>query len=240
MQRRDFVKAMIAASVTAKAALAQQSAAPAAPVQQAAIVPPRAPAPPGPVPWMEGLMEAKPLPMTPLVPDAVAQTHAHFFTDLQFAALCRLCEILVPPIDGYPGAMEVGTPEFLDFLIAASPNERQQTYRSGLDRLDAEARQKFGVEFAMVTAAQADEIIRPWLRAWMPDHLPSEGFEHFINLAHSDIRFATINSQGWSEADVAAGNQVTTLEPYWYPVDPDMRRQAHEAASRSTAPPQHS
>jgi hypothetical protein len=239
MQRRDFVKAMVAASVTAKAALAQQSAAPAAPAGQTPISAPHAPLPPGPVPWMEGLLEAKPLPMTPLVPDAVAETHAHFFTDAQFATLRRLCEVLMPPIDGYPGAIEAGTPEFLDFLIAVSPAERQQTYRSGLDRLDAEAKQKFAVGFAAVTAAQADQIIRPWLRTWMPDHLPAEGFEHFINLAHSDIRFATINSQGWSEADIAAGNPVTTLEPYWYPVDPDLRRQAHEAASRPAAPARH-
>jgi hypothetical protein len=240
MQRRDFVKAMVAASVAAKAALAQQTATPAAAAEQTPVLPPRAPAPPGPVPWMEGLLEVKPLPMTPLVPDAVAQTHAHFFTDAQFATLRRLCEILMPPIDGYPGAMEAGTPEFLDFLIAVSPAERQQTYQSGLDRLEAEARQKFGVAFAAVSAVQADQIIRPWLRAWMPDQLPSAGFEHFINLAHNDIRFATINSQGWSEADVAAGNLVTTLEPYWYPVDPDMRRQAHEAANRPAAPVQHS
>ncbi len=66
-------------------------------------------------------MEVKPLPMTPLVPDAVAQTNAYFFSDRQIATLRRLSEILLPPIKGYPGALDAGTPEFLDFLIGVSP-----------------------------------------------------------------------------------------------------------------------
>src|SRR6204780_374249 len=104
MQRRDFVRGMLAASVAAKATLAQKPTMPA----------PAATAP-GPVPWMRGLMEVKPLSMTPLVPDAVAQTNAHFFSDRQMATLRRLSEILLPPINGYPGALDAATPEFLDF-----------------------------------------------------------------------------------------------------------------------------
>ena len=142
MRRRDFVKAMVAASVSAPAILGQQAPAPAALVAPSAPPPAPPPAAPGPVPWMHGLMEVKPLPMTALVPDAVAQTNAHFFTDRQMATLRRLSEILLPPIKGYPGALDVGTPEFLDFLIGASPVDRRQMYQSGLDRLDAEAKQQ--------------------------------------------------------------------------------------------------
>src|SRR5277367_1308683 len=89
MRRRDFVKAVMAASMTAKAALSQQTAAAAPAAQQPPVMPPRAPVAPGPVPWMEGLMEAKPLPATLLVPDAVAQTNVHFFNERQMAALRR-------------------------------------------------------------------------------------------------------------------------------------------------------
>ena len=85
MRRRDFVKAMVAASMTVKSMLGQQSAAPVAP-----STPPPVPTAPGPVPWMRGLTEVKPLAMTPLVPDAVAQTNAHFFNDEQMATLRRL------------------------------------------------------------------------------------------------------------------------------------------------------
>src|SRR5580698_7784814 len=111
MRRRDFVRGMLAASVAAKTVMAQQPAAPH----------PTMPAPaataPGPVPWMRGLMDVKPLPMTPLVPDAVAQTNSHFFTATQRATLQHLGEILQPPYKGYPGATDAGAPDFVDFLI---------------------------------------------------------------------------------------------------------------------------
>jgi hypothetical protein len=226
MRRRDFVKAMMAASMTAKAALSQQTAAPAAapPAQQPPAMPPRAPVAPGPVPWMEGLMEARPLPATLLVPDAVAQTNAHFFSDRQMAALRRLSELLMPPMKGHPGATEACAPEFLDFLVGASPADRQQTYQSGLDWLNAEAGKQFGVAFASTSAVQADKLIRPWLRTWIQDHPPMEGIAHFINLAHSDIRTATHNSQAWSDAEIAAGRPAPAPDVFWYPVEPDMRR----------------
>jgi hypothetical protein len=41
---------------------------------------------------------------------------------------------------------------------------------------------------------------------------------------HSDIRTATINSQKWSEAEVAAGEERPGVGLYWYPVDPDINR----------------
>jgi hypothetical protein len=172
---------------------------------------------------MRGLLDVKPLPMTPLSPDAVAQTNADFFNQQQTATLRRFAEVLMPPLKGYPGALEAGAPEFLDFLIGASPKERQQSYLMGLDRLDAEAKRMFGVAFAHTDKAQADKVIRPWLRAWMGDHPPTEPFAHFINVAHSDIRTATVNSQAWNDAAVAAGRHAQGVDLYWYPVDPDMR-----------------
>jgi hypothetical protein len=230
MRRRDFVKALMAAPAAAKAALAQQAAAPSAPV-----APAHAPVAAGPVPWMEGLTEMGPLPVTPLVPDAVARTAAHFFSEPQMATLRRLSQILLPPMKDRPGAVEAGTPEFLDFLIGASPAHRREIYTTGLDRLDSEARKRFGIAFAAVSEAQADQLIRPWLRTWMPDHPPAEGFAQFINLAHTDIRFATHNSQAWNDAEIAAGRPAPQAEVYWYPVDPGMHRES-SAAARQAAP----
>lgn len=211
--------------------MAQQAPASAAAAQQAPIPLPRAPLAPGPVPWMEGLMELKPLSIAQLVPDAIAQTRTHFFTEAEMATLRRFCEILMPPLKGHPGATEAGTPEFLDFLIGTSPAERQEMYRAGLDRLDSESREKFGAAFDQATAQQADKIIRPWLRTWMPDHPPAEGFARFINLAHSDIRLATENSQAWCDAELAAGLPGPRMDAYWYPVDPDMRREQRGVAT---------
>jgi hypothetical protein len=224
MQRRDFFKGIMAASVAASAApstFAQQTATPVAP-----SAPPPGTPPPGPVPWMRGLMEVKPLHMTQLTADAVAQTNAHFFTDQQLATLKRLSEVLVPPFQGYPGAIEAAAPEFLDFLVGVSPLDRQQMYQSGLDRLESEAKQHFSVSFAAANAEQADQLLRPWLRTWMNDHPPTESYEQFINVAHGDIRTATINSQAWSDAAHKAGIPTPNTDLYWYPVDPDLHRDA--------------
>jgi hypothetical protein len=228
-KRRDFVKALVAVSATAKTALGQQGAAPVAPSAQ-----PPVPKAPGPVPWMRGLGAAKPLPVTSFVPDGVAQTNASFFNHQQLATLRRLSEILLPPLKGYPGAVEAGTPEFLDFLIGVSPADRQQMYQSGLDWLDAEARQKFGVAFAGVTKTQADQLLKPWLRTWMNDHPPTEPHAHFINVAHSDIRTATLNSQAWNKAANAEGQKNEGIGLYWFPIEPDLQRETFEWVHRST------
>ncbi len=236
MRRRDFVKAMVAASVTANTALGQQTATP--PV--APSTPPPVPTAPGPVPWMRGLMEVKPLSMPSIVPDAVAHTDAHFFNSQQMATLRRLSEILLPPLKGHPGATEAGTPEFLDFLIGVSPSDRQQMYQSGLDWLETEAKHHFNLSFAAVDSAQADQLLRPWLRAWMTDHPPTEPHAHFINVAHSDIRTATINSQAWSEAATKAGKQPPGMGLYWFPVDPDLHREPAPPTNRPTPKNRHS
>lgn len=179
---------------------------------------------------MRGLLDVKPLPMMPLVPDAVAQTNANFFNDRQSATLRRLSEILMPPLQGYPGATDAGTPEFLDFLIGVSPVDRQQMYQSGLDRLDSESQQHFGAPFASLQPEQADQLLRPWMQTWMPDHPPAEPYARFINVAHSDIRTATINSQAWSEA-AAARQPASDIGLYWFPVDPDIHRDAASSGS---------
>jgi hypothetical protein len=225
MRRREFVKAVLAASVSARTMVGQSTTTQVAPSAPAPTPPGAAPPPaPGPVPWMRGLLEVKPLPMGTLVPDAVARSTNYFFSERQMATLRQLCEILLPPLRNYPGALDAGVPEFLDFLISVSPVERQQLYNAGLNWLDAEAHRKFGVSFDTVSAAQADELIRPWLKTWMSDHPPRQAHEEFINIAHSDIRTATINSQAWSEASVAAGKEPPGVGLYWYPVDPDINR----------------
>jgi hypothetical protein len=237
MRRRDFVKGILAASASAKALAAQQAtaAAQASPLTAPHTMPPQGPVAPGPVPWMRGLMEVKPLELNALVPDAVAQSDAHFFNAQQTPTLRRLCEVLMPPLKGYPGALDAGTPEFLDFLIGVSPRDRKQLYLSGLDWLESEARRMFFTAFAKTTNLQADALIRPWLRAWMTDHPPTEEHAAFVNAAHADIRTATINSQAWIDAARANGRTSTGLDLYWYPVDPDVHRDFAAAMTASAS-----
>jgi hypothetical protein len=102
-------------------------------------------------------------------------------------------------------------------------------YQSGLDRLDSEAKLRFGVTFSALEKSQADQLLRPWLRTWMTDHPPVEPYEHFINIAHSDIRTATINSEAWSKAR----EQAPDMDLYWFPVDPDIHREGPASIRRS-------
>jgi hypothetical protein len=212
MRRRDFVKAMVAVPVAAQTTFGQQTE------TKPAIPRPAKTSP------IEAAPNYKTQPITASVADAVSATQAHFFTDQQMATLRKLCVTLMPALNGYPGATEVSAPEFIDFLIGASPAERQQMYRAGLNRLNVDAQKQFSVPFGRVNEAQADKLLRPWLRTWMANHPPTEPFADFVNLVHQDIRTATMNSQAWSDAATSAGERAPGVDLYWSPIDPDIQK----------------
>jgi hypothetical protein len=222
MLRRDFVRAVVSVSFAPRLLLSQQAATPALP-------------PPAPVPWSLGLNPKTPLPHTE-VADGIAQTEPRFFTAVQMATLVRLSDVLLPPIGDKPGALQAETPAFLDFLIGGSPAARKKVYTGGLGWLDLEARKRYGKAFAKLDDSEADAILKPWLRSWMSDHPPTEPHADFVNIAHEDIRTATVNSKAWSEAasaDVKADADANGL--YWYPIEPDI----HDLGADCTRVPVH-
>lgn len=208
MLRRDFVRAVLTVGVAPKLLLAQQSANP-------------APPPPAPVPWTLGLNPRTPLPHTE-VADAVATSEATFFNPVQMQTLARLSDALVPPVSGKPGALEAQVPTFLDFLIGSSPDARRQVYSGGLDWLEAESQKKYSQPFAKLDDTQLDALLKPWLRTWMSDHPPTEAHADFINIAHDDIRTATMNSKAWADASPPAGFDPYNSSLYWFPIEPDV------------------
>jgi Gluconate 2-dehydrogenase subunit 3 len=241
MKRREFFKAAAATAATAAASAAVSTIAQQAPPPATAptATPPAAP------PMAPGRGQRQPPPMSPAtVPDLVATGDPHFFNHLQFATLRQLCVVMMPALSGYPSAVEAGVPEFLDFLVGASPSGRQQSYAAalagsaparqlitgsidrkkmymaGLDRLDSEARKKFSKSFAALTPEQADALLAPALAPWEADHPPLDPFQRFVNVAHQDIRTATMNSAAWSAAAIAAGERAPGIGMYWSPVDP--------------------
>ncbi|MGA3238253.1 MAG: gluconate 2-dehydrogenase subunit 3 family protein [Bryobacteraceae bacterium] len=141
-------------------------------------------------------------------PELVADAEPRFFTPAQFSALRRLSALLMPPLDGSPGALECGAPEFLDFLIGASLPDRQKLYRSGLDTLNANAKKSFKKAFADLSDADADTVVRPLLVpvAWFHDS-PKDPAVQFVVEAHRDIRTATQNSREWATAGAASGRR---------------------------------
>lgn len=221
MLRRDFVRAALTIGIAPRLLLAQQ---------QGATAPP----PPAPIPWTLGLNPRTPLPEVEVAED-IAISEARFFSALQMQTLSRLADVLVPPFDGKPGALQSGVPEFLDFLIGNSPEVRKQVYAGGLDWLESEAQKKHNTAFAKLDEAQAGALITPWLRTWMNDHPPTEAHADFINIAHDEIRTATVNSRAWFDATKhSSESDPFNSSLYWYPIEPDVR---HEAFDSDRVPP---
>ena len=228
MKRREFVRIVAGACVLPEMLLAQQQA----PTTQNPLPPP-----PAPVPWTLGLNSKTPLPHTETVDD-VAATDATFFSAAQMATLVHLSTILLPATGDRPGALEAETPQFLDFLIGDSPASRKSLYTGGLDWLDAESRRKSGVAFAKTTPEQADAVLKPWLRTWMSDHPPTEPHADFVNIAHADIRTATMNSRAWVNAEARGRTDFNAAQMYWSPIDPDTSAENFRAVHQRPAPVQ--
>ncbi len=170
------------------------------------------------------------------LPDVVASTDARYFTAARYATLVHLCEVMMPAGNGYPGALQADTPQFLDFHVGASPADRQAMYNDGLDRLHADSMKQFNVAFANTDAKQADAVIRPTLKGWINDHPPLEKHERFIALAHREIRTATINSPTWASAAEAAGERTPGIGLYWAPIDPGVETWVSHGAPKASAP----
>jgi len=218
MKRRKFVESLLSTSALAPAAFSAQQPAPPASAQQ-----PNTPA--RQLPQQPPQQDPAQLSLTQ--PDLVSETEQHFFSAEQFAGLRKLAGLLVPPLKGKPGALEARAPEFLDFLLSVSPADRQTIYRSGLDGLNVQARERYQKSFSALDSSQADAIVRPLLiaRFW-PQDLPADPMQSFLAQAHDDLRTATTNSREWAAAGGASSgsrrfNRGRGL--YWHPIDPVVR-----------------
>jgi hypothetical protein len=150
--------------------------------------------------------------------DAAAETTPRFFNAQQFAALRKLSGILLPPLNGMPGALDVGAPEFLDFLISKSPADRKQLYTAGLNALNAQAAKRFGKAFADVEEAQAVELLAPLRQPWTYEP-PADPFARFLREVKQDVRTATTNSREYVAAGSTGGRRGGGIGQYWYPID---------------------
>jgi hypothetical protein len=217
MQRRRFFKAM-AALPAAPALLSQtQSTAPQIPTGMAPASQPPAGGRGG------GRGSAANIPtFDETSPELVADAEPRFFTPAQYSALRRLSALLMPPLNGNPGALECAVPEFLDFLIGVSLPDRQKLYRDGLDTLNARAKKSFDKAFAGLSDADADTVIRPLLAPvpWVYDP-PKDPAVRFITEAHRDIRTAAQNSRAWANASgPSGGRRFGGGGTYLNPIDP--------------------
>jgi len=152
------------------------------------------------------------------IADDAATTRTRFFTQPQLNALRKLSAIVMPPLNGQPGAIDAGAPEFLDFLIGASPAPRQQLYRAGLDALNDGAKKRFGKTFADVDVTQAETLLAPLKQPWTYEP-PADPLAHFLRDAKADIRTATVNSREYSAVATRGSRRGGGMGLYWYPLD---------------------
>jgi hypothetical protein len=223
MRRRKFVRDLLVAPVvTATAAAATQEANQTTKPQQQPQPQPNTPARQMPL----QPQTIKKLAVTQV--DLTAEGDQRFFSAEQYAALCKLAEILAPPLNGHPGAIDAHAPEFLDFLISVSPPDRQTLYTDGLNALNSATRKQFHKPFSELQAEEADAVIRPLLvvRFW-PEDLPKDPVKNFMAQVHEDLRTATENSREWAAAQGASGRRqrgfTRSVGYYWKPIDPVVR-----------------
>jgi hypothetical protein len=120
------------------------------------------------------------------ISEQAATPEPSFFTADQIAALKRLSDLFFPSMNGNDGAVEAGTPEFLDFYTSVSAAEGQQLYRNGLDNLNGQARTKFKRSFSNLSNAEADQIVKSLFEPRGPlEAFPELG--PFANRALQDI-----------------------------------------------------
>jgi hypothetical protein len=141
-----------------------------------------------------------------------------FFNAEQFAALRKLSDVLVPSIGGMPGALVARAPEFLDFLIEVSPEERQRLYKVGLDKLNSDAKSRFGRSFAEMDGSQIETLLAPLRQPWTYEP-PADPLARFLQAAKQDVRAATFNSREWNTANTAAGRRGGGVGQYWYVIE---------------------
>lgn len=152
------------------------------------------------------------------VPDTGAEPLPHFFTPPQLAALRRLSDLILPAINGTPGALEARAPEFLDFLLGQSPADRKALYRNGLDALNATARRKYAKAFADLDATQADAVLAPLHQNWTYD-APADPLAAFLREAKADVLTATVNSREWISVVSQRSRGASGTSIYWHPIE---------------------
>ena len=163
-----------------------------------------------------------PLPETPKTltteADSAAVPIVKTFDSAQLSALRRLGEILMPAAQDTPGAVEAAAAEFLDFLIGVSPPDRVTLYRSGLDRLNAEAHRRYNKSFGEITPDQAEPILAPLHVPWSYRG-PADPFAKFLLSAKSDLLAATTNSREYVTVVSQRRRGAGGVGQYWYPVE---------------------
>jgi gluconate 2-dehydrogenase subunit 3-like protein len=92
-------------------------------------------------------------------PSPNSRFEPQFCSGAEYALVARLTELIIPS-DETPGAKEAGVAEFVDFMLAHDPEQRQ-SFRAGLVWLNSHAERSFGRPFLELAEPQQVELLEP-------------------------------------------------------------------------------
>lgn len=80
------------------------------------------------------------------------------FRPHEYAALRRVCELIIPADEHSQGALEAGAPEFID-LLASSNTELAEIYTGGLAWLEREMQRRYNTSFVQARPEQQTAML---------------------------------------------------------------------------------
>lgn len=93
------------------------------------------------------------------VATASPETGLTFFTLPQAETIEAIAERIWPSTPGDPGAIEAGVVTYIDRMLSGFHHELKNTYRRGIDSINAYSQKKFGDTFANLSEKQHNEIL---------------------------------------------------------------------------------
>ena len=134
----------------------------------------------------------------------------HFFTEEEKKKMTILVDIVMPKDGESPAASEVGTVDFIDFMMIDQPSN-QTPMRGGLMWLDYEADERFGKTFLELNQDQIMEIIDDV--AWPDTAKPEfEGGVKWFNLVRNFAATGFFSTEaGWKYMDYQ-GNKANVWD----------------------------
>lgn len=134
----------------------------------------------------------------------------HFFTEEEKRKMTILVDIVMPKDSESPAASEVGTVDFIDFMMIDQPSN-QTPMRGGLMWLDYEADERFGKTFLELSQEQTMEIIDDV--AWPDTAKPEfEGGVKWFNLVRNFAATGFFSTEaGWKYMDYQ-GNKANVWD----------------------------
>jgi hypothetical protein len=151
-------------------------------------------------------------------PSQVADGVLKFFTPAEFETFRRFGNVIMPPADSEPGALDAKAPEFLDFLLSESPAEVQILYRNGVRELEKRSMQRHKQNFAKLPEAGIADVLSPLNTPWTYQG-PTEPFAQFLQAGKIAFYQATVNSREWAVAQSSRRRGAAGTNTYYLPVE---------------------